>query len=164
MQHPECDYFYIPQKYLAHSINKTIIIPSVTSLIYLGTYSILQYNQANFQSTLNAEVYIRSFQKKFKQLLQPWRLNYMILALNESMKIFFGQVHSFSLFPRTCHNALKSTVNRKGQKRRIWLLPTQTLSYGEPKFIVILLPCHTTMLKSHIMKYFTFEINLLGEK
>ena len=62
------------------------------------------------------------------------------------------------------HNALKSTVNRKGQKRRIWLLPTQTLSYGEPKFIVILLPCHTTMLKSHIMKYFTFEINLLGEK
>ena len=64
----------------------------------------------------------------------------------------------------TAHNALKSTVNRKGQKRRIWLLPTQTLSYGEPKFIVILLPCHTTMLKSHIMKYFTFEINLLGEK
>ena len=62
------------------------------------------------------------------------------------------------------HNALKSTVNRKGQKRRIWLLPTQTLSYGEPKFIVILLPCHTTMLKSHIMKYFTFEINLLWEK
>ena len=62
------------------------------------------------------------------------------------------------------HNALKSTVNRKGQKRRIWLLPTQTLSYGEPKFIVILLPCHTTMLKSHIMKYFTFKINLLGEK
>ena len=40
----------------------------------------------------------RSFQKKFKQLLQPWRLNYMILALNELMKIFFGQIHSFSLF------------------------------------------------------------------
>ena len=67
-------------------------------------------------------------------------------------------------FGQPPHNALKSTVNRKGQKRRIWLLPTQTLSYGEPKFIVILLPCHTTMLKSHIMKYFTFEINLLGEK
>ena len=33
--------------------------------------------------------FARSFQKKFKQLLQPWRLNYMILALNEWMKIFF---------------------------------------------------------------------------
>ena len=33
--------------------------------------------------------FARSFQKKFKQLLQPWRLNYMILGLNESMKIFF---------------------------------------------------------------------------
>ena len=34
-----------------------------------------------------------SFQKKIKQLLQPWpwRLNYMILALNESMKIFLSK-------------------------------------------------------------------------
>ena len=32
-----------------------------------------------------------SFQKKFKQLLQPWRLNYMILALNESMKFFLAR-------------------------------------------------------------------------
>ena len=47
-----------------------------------------QYNMANS----------RSFQKKFKQLLQPWRLNYMILVLNESMKNFFGQLHRFSLF------------------------------------------------------------------
>ena len=29
--------------------------------------------------------------KKFKQLLQPWRLNYMILALNESMKNFLAR-------------------------------------------------------------------------
>ena len=36
-------------------------------------------------------MYCRSFQKKFKQLLQPWRLNYMILALNESMKIFLAR-------------------------------------------------------------------------
>ena len=52
-------------------------------------------------------IYIRSFQKKFKQLLQPWRLNYMILALNESMKIFFGQIHSFSLFHWTCLASLR---------------------------------------------------------
>ena len=45
-----------------------------------------------------SRLYVRSFQKKIKQLLQPWRLNYMILALNESMKNFFGQIHSFSLF------------------------------------------------------------------
>ena len=32
-----------------------------------------------------------SFQKKFKQLLQPWRLNYMILALIESMKFFLAK-------------------------------------------------------------------------
>ena len=56
-----------------------------------------QYNMANS----------RSFQKKFKQLLQPWRLNYMILALNESMKIFFGQLHSFSLFHWTCLASLR---------------------------------------------------------
>ena len=41
----------------------------------------------------------RSFQKNFKQLLQPWRLNYMILALNELMN---GQIHSFSVFHWTC--------------------------------------------------------------
>ena len=40
--------------------------------------------------------------KKFKQLQQPKRLTYMILALNESMKIFFGQLHRFSLFHWTC--------------------------------------------------------------
>ena len=42
--------------------------------------------------------FARSFQKKFKQLLQPWRLNYMILALNESMKIFFCQLHYCQLW------------------------------------------------------------------
>ena len=50
------------------------------------------------QDISNVMLGTRSFQKKFKQLIQPWRLNYMILALNESMKIFFGQIHSFSLF------------------------------------------------------------------
>ena len=50
---------------------------------------------------------IRSFQKKFKQLQQPWRLNYLILALNESMKIFFGQLHRFSLFHWTCLASLR---------------------------------------------------------
>ena len=49
----------------------------------------------------------RSFQKKFKQLLQPWRLNYMFLVLNESMKNFFGQIHSFSLFHWTCLASLR---------------------------------------------------------
>ena len=86
------------------------------------------------------------------------------------MILVFFQFHrskairkNIPIYTQGGHNALKSTVNRKGQKRRIWLLPTQTLSYGEPKFIVILLPCHTMMLKSYIMKYFTFEINLLGK-
>ena len=47
----------------------------------------------HFDAFWNVLIYVgvRSFQKKFKRLLQPWRLNYMILALNESMKIFLAK-------------------------------------------------------------------------
>ena len=45
--------------------------------------------------------FARSFQKKFKQLLQPWRLNYMILALNESMKIIFWPNTQLQFVPLT---------------------------------------------------------------
>ena len=63
--------------------------------IFFRTFIIVIYA---FYQVCISSTYIRSFQKKFKQLLQPWRLNYMILALNELIKIFFGQLHSFSSF------------------------------------------------------------------
>ena len=78
------------------------------SLFYFHTYS--WANHCRFIELIqpyNTNICNRSFQKKFKQLLQPWRLNYMILALNESMKIFFGQIHSFSLFHWTCLASLR---------------------------------------------------------
>ena len=56
------------------------------------------YANEYYEHMIGNDISTRSFQKNFKQLLQPWRLNYMVLALNESMKIFFGQIHSFSLF------------------------------------------------------------------
>ena len=59
-------------------------------------YTAHYHKGKNYRNTCN---YILGPSKKiFKQLLQPWRHNYIILVLNQSMKIFFGQIHSFSLF------------------------------------------------------------------
>ena len=95
-----------------HLIRNTSSLPDVEKRLWCGVVPTCQSKDKNqfhlrYNGLLIYYILDRSFQKKFKQLLQPWRLNYMILALNESMKIFFGQIHSFSLFHWTCLASLR---------------------------------------------------------
>ena len=61
------------------------------------------YSFSYYKSVWTAlNINVRAFQKIFKLFLQPGRFTYMILALNELIKFFFAQIHSFNFFHWTC--------------------------------------------------------------
>ena len=110
-------FFYLQKTNFSHlnrsSRKKKFKFPCSKSTIWLLvrkyniiSFVVLCYKHRYIENSLSNNFFVlsfdskasRAFQKKSKQLLQPWGLNYMILALDESTKIFFGQIHSFSLF------------------------------------------------------------------
>ena len=77
------------------------------------------YSVSYYKSVWTAlNINVRAFQKIFKLF------TYMILALNELIKIFFSQIHSFNFFYWTCLAWLAyiwvSTPSQAGSVEKNW--------------------------------------------